>query len=75
MSMEAGFEHRRLTHPHPIVAKDTQMETEQMERLNAGEPVAMSLADMVIWRQRTSGSRLLLPPIQRSLVWTNKQII
>src|SRR5487761_495052 len=27
------------------------------------------------WRQATEGSRLFLPPIQRSVVWSNEQVI
>ncbi|MES2922101.1 MAG: DUF262 domain-containing protein [Verrucomicrobiota bacterium] len=41
-----------------------------------GDPVASIAArNVVAWTQRTEGGRLLLPPIQRSLVWRNSQIL
>lgn len=36
---------------------------------------AISIRDLADWRRATNGSRLLLPSIQRSLVWSNEQIV
>jgi hypothetical protein len=35
----------------------------------------LAVSRLADWRQSAEGSRLLLPPIQRSLVWSNEQII
>jgi hypothetical protein len=40
-----------------------------------GTFISQSIEELVRWRRGKDGSRLLLPPIQRSLVWTNEQII
>lgn len=37
--------------------------------------ISLSIAQLMEWRRRKTGRRLWLPPIQRSLVWTNEQII
>ncbi len=34
-----------------------------------------TITDLVDWRQAEKGSKLLLPPIQRSLVWSNEQVV
>jgi hypothetical protein len=34
-----------------------------------------TIKELAAWRQAETGSRLLLPPIQRSVVWSNEQII
>lgn len=39
------------------------------------KPVGLAIKDVKLWMTSTNGSRLLLPPIQRSVVWTNEQII
>ena len=38
------------------------------------QPVSLSVSDLAAWRKNEEGSRLLLPPIQRSIVWSNEQI-
>jgi hypothetical protein len=40
-----------------------------------GQTQSLTILDLISWRQGKYGSRLLLPPIQRSLVWSNEQII
>jgi hypothetical protein len=42
---------------------------------NHGQTQSLTIVDLISWRQAKQGSRLLLPPIQRSLVWSNEQII
>ena len=39
------------------------------------KPVGLTIKDITLWMTSTNGSRLLLPPIQRSIVWNNEQII
>ena len=39
------------------------------------KPVGLTINDVASWMLADNGSRLLLPPIQRSVVWTNQQII
>lgn len=48
---------------------------EKLKRFNDGDPVALSIEEIAAWRMGNEGSRLLLPPIQRSVVWSNEQII
>jgi hypothetical protein len=38
-------------------------------------PESLTISALAAWRQMENGSRLLLPPIQRSVVWSNEQII
>ncbi|MDP2370603.1 DUF262 domain-containing protein [Rhodoferax sp.] len=38
------------------------------------QPVSLTVSDLAAWRKNEEGSRLLLPPIQRSIVWSNEQI-
>ena len=38
------------------------------------QPVSLAVSDLATWRKNEEGSRLLLPPIQRSIVWSNEQI-
>lgn len=35
----------------------------------------LTVKDLTAWQQAEKGSRLLLPPIQRSVVWSNEQVI
>jgi Protein of unknown function DUF262 len=35
----------------------------------------LTITSLAEWRQAKEGSRLLLPPIQRSVVWSNEQVI
>ena len=35
----------------------------------------LNITSLVEWRQAKDGSRLFLPPIQRSVVWSNEQVI
>lgn len=44
------------------------------ELFNSDEATTLTIKEVAEWRQREKGSRLLLPPIQRSIVWTNEQI-
>jgi hypothetical protein len=37
--------------------------------------ISISTAEVVAWTQANDASRLFLPPIQRSLVWKNQQIV
>lgn len=39
------------------------------------KPVDLTIKDVADWMRTEEGGRLLLPPIQRSVVWTNEQII
>jgi hypothetical protein len=39
------------------------------------KPVGLTIKEVKQWMTATNGSRLRLPPIQRSVVWTNEQII
>jgi len=39
------------------------------------KPADLTLKRVVDWMRADTGGRLLLPPIQRSVVWTNEQII
>lgn len=39
------------------------------------KPAALTLKSVVDWMRTDEGGGLLLPPIQRSVVWTNEQII
>jgi len=39
------------------------------------KPADLTLMSVVNWMRADTGGRLLLPPIQRSVVWTNEQII
>lgn len=49
----------------------------KLDGLTEGGPIALSIGELARWRRRDKGShpRLWLPPIQRSLVWTNEQIV
>jgi Protein of unknown function DUF262 len=40
-----------------------------------GDLRSKTISELVGWRQNEKGSRLLLPPIQRSIVWSNEQVI
>jgi hypothetical protein len=40
-----------------------------------GKTESKTVIDLVAWRQAENGSKLLLPPIQRSFVWSNEQVI
>jgi hypothetical protein len=40
-----------------------------------GDLLSRSVSELVSWRQNENGSKLLLPPIQRSIVWSNEQVI
>ena len=39
------------------------------------QSATFTISELADWRQNKNGSRLLLPPIQRSIVWTNEQIV
>lgn len=41
----------------------------------SNKPATISISELAAWRQNEEGSRLLVPPIQRSIVWSNEQII
>lgn len=41
----------------------------------SNEPATLCISELAAWRQNEEGSRLLLPPIQRSIVWSNEQIV
>jgi hypothetical protein len=52
------------------------METRNFcELFSTNKTEMMSITSLAEWRQAEKGSRLLLPPIQRSVVWSNEQII
>jgi hypothetical protein len=59
----------------------TVLEHCRMERKTFGElfrnktTEVLTITCLADWRQTKEGSRLLLPPIQRSVVWTNEQVI
>jgi len=40
-----------------------------------GHIISISTAEVVAWTQANAASRLFLPPIQRSVVWKNQQIV
>ncbi|MHB1608875.1 MAG: DUF262 domain-containing protein [Acidiferrobacter thiooxydans] len=42
---------------------------------NQEDPRAITIADLAAWVGEKGGCRLSLPPIQRSVVWTNQQIL
>ena len=42
---------------------------------SSNTPATLSISELAAWRQNEEGSRLLVPPIQRSIVWSNEQII
>ena len=48
---------------------------EKLKSFNGDHPVVLSVSELVTWRKNTSGCRLYLPPIQRSVVWNNEQIV
>ncbi len=37
--------------------------------------VEITIKDLTDWQRAKNGSRLLLPPIQRSVVWSNEQVV
>jgi hypothetical protein len=46
-----------------------------LKQFDDDQPVALSISDLAAWRRKTVGCRLHLPPIQRSVVWSNEQVI
>lgn len=42
---------------------------------NFNEPARLTISELAAWRKNEEGSSLLLPPIQRSIVWSNEQIV
>ncbi len=40
-----------------------------------GQPRPLSIKELASWLEAKNGCRLFLPPIQRSIVWTNEQVI
>ena len=39
------------------------------------QPATLTISELATWRRNEEGGCLLLPPIQRSIVWSNEQIV
>jgi len=48
---------------------------EKLKPFDSTQLVALSIAEIAAWRGATGGCRLYLPPIQRSVVWSNEQVV
>lgn len=48
---------------------------EKLKTFDGDHPVVLNIAELAAWRRANGGCRLHLPPIQRSVVWSNEQIV
>lgn len=63
-----------MTNGHKL---DNHVTTDNFSQLFSDQLTVATptITDLAAWRQAEEGSRLLLPPIQRSVVWSNEQVI
>src|SRR6266516_3428862 len=48
---------------------------DKLKCFSVDHPLVLSVVDIATWQLKENGCRLYLPPIQRSVLWSNAQVI